>query len=545
MKQAIFSKFKESLRAIFPRIILILVFGLSIPGFSFEGTNGGKFGPVTLSLLLSSVPLIVGTTFFSLGVDKSIAKIGEVVGTTLTKRKSLVMLLVVALLMGFLATRAEPDLSVLASRISPNGPSWPLIRISAAGVGVFLLIGILRIVFDKSRKYWLSIGYGLVFLLGCRANKSFFTLCFDAGGRTTGVVTVPFIISRGVGVATTLGGEKAEDDSFGFSGLCSLGTVLACRIFSLLRQDKGILSIQDVLAKKRNLVNGTDSIRHTIPTYLDRGKLYLVNFLESRKNVIISRLPIRAFFVIFNFYAKIKGKALGSVVIGFVYDFIGLVLFFLGAESGLRPAAVQLGKYFASAPSQIWLFLIRGGLSGFIARLAEPAVHVLAENVSEVSRGAISHRTIYLALCSATAGAIVINIIRVHFSISFVVVIAVLYLIALGLSFLTPEIYVGISIDAAGVATGTMASCFFMPRFIGYTAYLYQNEANFGQLVMENGFGVVGIMATRPIIAVELVGVFATRKQKHLYAKALKTIGEEDDGQIVHISWEKKTEAAK
>ena len=358
-------------------------------------------------------------------------------------------------------------------------------------------------------------------------------------------MTVPFIISRGVGVATTLGGEKAEDDSFGFSGLCSLGTVLACRIFSLLRQDKGILSIQDVLAKKRNLVNGTDSIRHTIPTYLDRGKLYLANFLESRKNVIISRLPIRAFFVIFNFYAKIKGKALGSVVIGFVYDFIGLVLFFLGAESGLRPAAVQLGKYFASAPSQIWLFLIRGGLSGFIARLAEPAVHVLAENVSEVSRGAISHRTIYLALCSATAGAIVINIIRVHFSISFVVVIAVLYLIALGLSFLTPEIYVGISIDAAGVATGTMASCFFMPRFIGYTAYLYQNEANFGQLVMENGFGVVGIMATRPIIAVELVGVFATRKQKHLYAKALKTIGEEDDGQIVHISWEKKTEAAK
>ena len=189
--------------------------------------------------------------------------------------------------------------------------------------------------------------------------------------------------------------------------------------------------------------------------------------------------------------------------------------------------------------------MIRGGLSGFIARLAEPAVHVLAENVSEVSRGAISHRTIYLALCSATAGAILINIIRVHFSISFVVVIAVLYLIALGLSFLTPEIYVGISIDAAGVATGTMASCFFMPRFIGYTAYLYQNEANFGQLVMENGFGVVGIMATRPIIAVELVGVFATRKQKHLYAKALKTIGEEDDGQIVHISWEKKTEAAK
>lgn len=535
-QQAIWSKFKESLRAIFPRIVIILVFGFALPGFSFEG-DGGNFGPVTLSLILSAVPLIIGTTFFSLGVDKSIAKIGEVVGTTLTKRKSLFRLLVVALLMGFLATMAEPDLSVLASRISPNGPSWSLICICACGVGVFLLIGILRIIYNKSRKYWLSIGYGLVFLLGCMANKSFFTLAFDAGGRTTGVVTVPFIISRGVGVANSLGGEKAEDDSFGFSGLCSLGTVLACRIFSLFRQDKGILSIQDVLAEKRNIVNGTDSIMHTIPTYEAMGLLYLSNFLESIKNVAISRLPIRAFFVLFNFYAKIKGKALGSVVIGFVYDFIGLVLFFLGAESGLRPAAVQLGKYFASVSQYLWLFVLMGGICGFIARLAEPAVHVLAENVSEVSRGAISHKTIYLALCAATAGAIIINIVRVHYQVSFVIVIGILFFLALALSFLTPEIYVGISIDAAGVATGTMASCFFRPRFIGYTAYLYQGAENFGQLVRENGFGVVGIRATRPIIAVELVGIFAKVKQQRRDFLALKAVVEEDDGQIVHISW--------
>ena len=545
MKQAIISKFKESLRAIFPRIVLILVFGFLLPGFSFEGKAGTYFGPVTLSLLISTLPLILGTTFFSLGVDKSIAKIGEIVGTTLTKRKSLVRLLVVALLMGFLATRAEPDLSVLASRISPDGPSWSLIAISACGVGVFLLIGVVRIIYNKSLKYWLSIGYGLVFLLGCMANKSFFTLAFDAGGRTTGVVTVPFIISRGVGVANTLGGEKAEDDSFGFSGLCSLGTVLACRIFSLFRQDKGIDEIRKVIAGKRNIVSGTDSIRHTLPTYGARGELYLANFLNSRKNVIISRLPIRGFFVLFNLYAKRRGKALASVAIGFVYDFIGLVLFFLGAESGLRPAAVQLGKYFASSPDYLWLFLLRGALTGFIARLAEPAVHVLAENVSEVSRGAISPKTIYISLCSAIAFAIVINILRVHYSVSFVIVISLLFLLALTLSFLTPEIYVGIAIDAAGVATGTRASCFFMPMFIGYTAYLYQNKENFGQLVRENGFGVVGIRATLPIIAVELVGIFATLKQKRIYAQALKALSEEDDGQIVHISWKKSGEAVK
>lgn len=148
--------FRESASAILPMILVILIINFSLPGLRLKG-------PVLVSLLVSIVPLLLGTALFSIGAGKSIAKIGEIVGTTLTKRKSIVLLLFVAGLMGFLATMAEPDLSVLASRISKDGPSWSLIAVAAAGVGLFMIVAILRVVYNKPLKYWLAIGYGLVF----------------------------------------------------------------------------------------------------------------------------------------------------------------------------------------------------------------------------------------------------------------------------------------------------------------------------------------------------------------------------------------------
>ena len=138
------SRLKEASFSILPVVVMVLIFNFAIPGMTLE-SDGSKFGPVLISLLISVIPLILGTALFSIGAEKSVAKIGEVVGTTLTKRKSLVLLLVISLLLGILATIAEPDLTVLASRISENGPNWSLIVISAIGVGIFLVVAIFRV----------------------------------------------------------------------------------------------------------------------------------------------------------------------------------------------------------------------------------------------------------------------------------------------------------------------------------------------------------------------------------------------------------------
>lgn len=537
MKQ-ILARFKEASLSILPIVLVVLALNFVIPGFSVE-SSGEKFGPVMTSLLISSVPMILGTAFFAIGAEKSVAKIGEVVGTTLTKRKSLTLLLVIGALMGFLATLAEPDLSVLASRINPD-KDWFLIVIAAIGVGVFMIVAILRVVYDKPLKYWLTIGYGLVFTLGLFSDQDFFTILFDSGGVTTGVITVPFILALGMGVARVLGGENAEDDSFGYSGLCSLGTVLAVMIFSVLMKRMGrIVDMQNLMVAKFSDTGDTsmlDTMMVPLTTYQGIGPLYLSNFLHSVRDVAFSMTPIIIFFIIFNLFAKIKGKALASIAIGFAYTFVGMVFFFLGAESGFIPLVTRMGEWFASqGESRLWLFALAVVLMGFISMLAEPSVRVLAVNVSEVSRGVITQPVIYIALGVATSSALLFNVFRVMYNIDYIYFVVPLFVLALVLAFFSPDIYVGIAIDAAGVATGTMASCVFLPLFIGFSVSRYSGYADYGRLIMRNGFGVVGLMSVMPIIALEVVGIMATIKTKLSYQRALEQAIEPDDDQVIHL----------
>ena len=535
MKSEFLTKFKEAIIAIVPIIVALVAVNYIVPGLSVESSSypgSPYFGPAMTSLLVSTVPLIMGTTLFAMGAEKSIAKIGEIVGNKLTKRRSIILLLVIALLLGILATIAEPDLMVLSKRINGGKPDWTLIIIAAVGVGLFLVVGILRVVHNKKLKYWIAMGYGLVFTLGCLADQSFFSIVFDAGGVTTGVVTVPFILALGVSVASKLGGKDAEDASFGYSGLCSLGTVLAVMLFSIILRNT--VGFEGTKAS----IEGVTFTQ--LDSYKALGHLYLDVGLESIKNVAISMGPIFVFFLIFNIFIKTKGRALGAIFIGFAYTFVGLVLFFMGAETGFIPVATAIGQFFGEkGPDMMWLLLIIGGVLGAIAMLAEPAVGVLAENVAEVSRGSVSKPMLVLSICAATAIAIILNVIRVVYEIDLIIFVAVLFIIAITLAFVTPEIYVGIAVDAAGVATGTMASCVFLPMFIGYTSVVYSSDlgpyTSKGEAIMTNGFGVVGLMSIMPIIAVELLGFIGALRTNLSYAKALKNVVEADDSQVIHL----------
>ncbi len=523
-------KFKEALLAVVPVVAVMVIIPLCIPDMNLE-MDGSKFGPVMTSLLISVVPLVLGTTLFNVGVEKSLVKIGDIVGTRLTKKKTIGWLLFIGLLMGVLATLAEPDLSVLASRISPNGPDWSLIVICAVGVGIFMLVALVRVIFNKPLKYWLSIGYLFVFTLALFADKSFFSIVFDAGGVTTGVVTVPFIIAIGVSVARSLG-DNSGGDSFGYSGLCSLGTVLAVLVFSIiLKNTDGIARIQEIL-KTKNFFEGLDEF--ATKGYGAIDSFYFNNFLSALKDVSISIAPITVFFFVFNIFLKLPKKEVISILIGLVYTFFGLIFFLMGAESGFIPAGSQYGVYFSDS-SRLPLFLLIGFLLGAVAMLAEPSVKVLADNVAEVSHGVISEVTIYVFLCIAIGLAIVLNIVRVNYQIDYLYFAVPMFLAALLLSYFVPTIYVGIAIDAAGVATGAMASCFFLPMFLSYVQTVSSGAENSGEMIMSYGFGVVGIMSMMPILAIELLGLFSQVKTELQNHQALKRVLEEDDNQLIHL----------
>jgi hypothetical protein len=533
MGKELIGRLKEASISILPIVVLIIILNFSSKDIAFDGssaTNG--MGPIFASFLISIIPLIVGMALFNMGAEKSMGQIGEIVGTTLTKRKSLILLAIVALLMGTLTTMAEPDLTVLSLRLLPEGSNWIFIVVVSLGVGILLMVAVFRVIFQKSLKIWLIIAYGLVFALGCLADKNFFTIVFDSGGVTTGPVSVPFIIALGVGVATVRGGKNPEDDAFGYSGLCSLGPLISVMILcAFLSNNAGISNIEG------NIENQVSDMFSTLSSYGEIGSLYLNNFLSALREVSLSMSPIVVFFVFYNFFLKIKGPKLWSIIIGLFYTFIGLVFFLMGANSGFITVASSLGKSFGHL--SIYLFLGIGFVIGCLIILAEPAVHVLAEQVSEVSRGVIKKSTIYIALCLATGLAVLLNIIRVRFSIPLVYFIVVVYIITFVMCFFVPDIYVAIAFDSSGVATGTLSSCFLLPMFIGYTNTLYEQgvygDITLGAAMLENGFGIIGMVSTMPLIAIELVGLIGVIKTKTAYKKALESVREPDDSQIIHL----------
>jgi hypothetical protein len=549
MGKELWNSFKEAALSIVPIFVLVLIItfaarGLGSTAFYIDDPKifGNGWGPGIASFVISLPLLVVGMTLFNLGAEKSMGKIGEIVGTTLTKRKSLFLLLFIGFMMGTLTTLAEPDLSVLSQRLSPGGnTNWLFVVVVACGVGLMMVVGIVRVVLQKSLKYWLIITYGLVFALGCLADKNFFSIVVDSSGVTTGPVSVPFIIALGIGVASVRGGKNAENDSFGFSGLCSLGPLLTMMVMGIILENNGGLSTLGINISTE-VKNMADS---GLTSFEQIGTSYISELGASALQVLISISPIAIFFFIYDIFLKLNHRTLISILIGMVYTYVGLVLFFAAANAGFIPLAMSLGTSFARM-NNLPLFLLFGAGIGFIIILAEPAVHVLADQVAEVSRGVITRTTIFVALCTSTALSVILNILRVVFEIPIFYFIVPIYVVAFALCFFVDDIYVAIAIDSSGVATGTLSSCFLLPMFIGYTNFVYSgidDVAQKGEKLMENGFGIIGLVSTTPFLAIEVVGLIAKLKTKAVYRKALEHVLEPDDRQVVHLPSLKQQEA--
>ena len=131
-------KFTESLRAVLPIVGIVLLLSFSIapipPG-------------ILMTFLIGSVFLIVGMMFFSLGSELAMAPMGERLGARITRTKKLAFILPLGFLLGFMVTISEPDLQVLANQVQ-DIPNAVLIMTVAAGVGLFLVVALLRMLFS-------------------------------------------------------------------------------------------------------------------------------------------------------------------------------------------------------------------------------------------------------------------------------------------------------------------------------------------------------------------------------------------------------------
>ncbi len=195
-------------------------------------------GEIFLQFLIGLGMVTVGLILFLIGVQVGLLPLGELIGAALPRTGKAWLVVFFGFILGFAATVAEPDVRVLAMQVDLVSASdisrHLLVNTVALGVGIFVGLAMLRIILDVPITYLLMAGYGLVFLLAAFTPAHYLPISFDAGGVTTGPMTVPFILALGVGVASVLRGKTASTDGFGLVALASIGPILAVMLLGIV-----------------------------------------------------------------------------------------------------------------------------------------------------------------------------------------------------------------------------------------------------------------------------------------------------------------------
>ena len=490
MTQALKDKIIESLTSILPIALIIIVLSMT-----FTPLGSGTF----VLFMVGVVLLILGLGCFTLGADMSMLVIGEKIGSAMTHSRKIWLIALLSFVIGIIVTIAEPDLQILAEQVPavaekvPQLGNYLLIITVAVGVGIFLTVAMLRIVLRIRLSVLLIIFYVAAFILSIFVSDEFWAVSFDSGGVTTGPMTVPFIMSLGVGVASIRSDKNGQDDSFGLVALSSVGPIVAVLTLGIVFDIKGV----EYEVTSPAVVENTQDVLFQ----------YLHGFGDYALEVLIALSPILAFFLLFQLVSRsFHKKQIIRIFMGFLYTFVGLVLFLTGANVGFMPVGSEIGKTLAALWAG-WMLIPVGMIIGYFVVSAEPAVHVLNKQVERVSAGAISSSAMKKGLCIGVCCAIGLAMLRILLDVNIMYFLIPGYVIALGLTFFTPPMFTGIAFDSGGVASGAMVSSFVLPMAIGACSTLQGTGS-----VMTLAFGCVSFVALAPLISIQILGIVYRRK---------------------------------
>lgn len=476
-------KIIESAKSVLPVFIIVILLCF---------ITGMKMSVLT-SFMFGALLVVVGTGIFNVGAEMSMTQMGEYVGAQMTKSKKIWLIIILSFFVGVMITMSEPDLKILATNASIN-PDWLLTISVSCGVGAFLVVAMLRIIFAIKLRYLLLVSYIATFILAMFVPADFWAIAFDSGGVTTGPMTVPFVLALGIGVSSIRSDSQENNDSFGLVALCSVGPIVA------------VLALGIILGGNIGIYqpNEIESAIQNMQTSNNLGITYLEALPEYLGEVLIAVLPIAAFFFIYQlFTGRVGKKSLARISIGLAYTIVGLVLFLTGANVGFMAAGSALGNFFGEQEYS-WIIVPLGMILGFFIVAAEPAVQVLQTQVENVTSGAIPKKALAFALEIGVAISVGIAMIRALTGISIMIPLAIGYSIAIILTFFVPDIFTSIAFDSGGVASGAMTSTFLLTFSIGACI-----GANGGSTVgvMTDAFGTVAMVAMTPLIAIQILGI--------------------------------------
>ncbi len=497
--ETLIEKIKEACMSVLPIALIILLLSFTVCPLP----NG-----IFIAFVVGTCLLVVGLGLFSLGAELSMERIGSHIGANLTKSRNIPIIAIISLIVGVLITISEPDLHVLAGYTGEQ--KFAFILAVAAGLGAFLVIAVMRIIFNVKFKYILAGGYGIIIALAIASyiiDPKFLAIAFDAGGVTTGAMSVPFVMSIGAGIAA-ISSQNEDDSSFGLMSVCSIGPIISVLIMGLCGGFENIFYTP-----------------HSTPTFGDSQEMGLA-FLSAIptivKDVLMGLLPIIIFFLIYQlFTVRVQKKEMAQIFIGALYTFLGMLLFLVGVNVGFMPVGSYLGSSFGNMGVWAWIVIPIGAVIGFCMTYAEPAVGVLNKQVEEATQGAIPPKVIPMAMAIGVATASGLAMVRALTSVGILPFLVIGYIVAVLLAFVCPGLFTSIAFDAGGVASGVMAATFMLPLAIGIC-----EARGAADSVMIDAFGTIALIAMAPPISIQIVGVMYKLKLKH--SGAVESVDTED-----------------
>ena len=494
------SKFKEVLLSVIPITAIVLILHFTVTPIPTDSL---------IRFFIGAVFILIGLAIFLFGVDLGISSLGTNIGETLSKANKVWIVVIAGLFLGFFVSIAEPDLEILARKVSEVTsnliPYTELLILVSAGIGALIVVGFLRIVYNLSIRVVFLVIYGVVLLLCVIAPPVFLPISFDASGATTGALTVPFIMALALGVSNMKKDSvSSESDSFGLVGIASTGAII------------GVLLLGSV--------SGQKEIAGAFFAHASNSEGVIAPFLHEISDLwfetLIAILPLAAIFVVFQLFAfKFRGRPLRRMIKGLVYTYIGLVIFLAGTGAGFMDVGSIIGQKIARLDSKAPAVLI-GFAIGFVTILAEPAVHVLADQIEEVTSGYVRKRVVFGALTIGVGCAVALSIIRIVVpGMQLWHILLPGYALSLVLSFFVQKLFVGIAFDSGGVASGPMTATFILAFSQGVAGTVSGTDN------ITNAFGMIALVAMTPIITLQILGIVFKLASGRRLAAAAKAAG--------------------
>ncbi len=475
-------KFKEVLFSVLPISIVVLLFHFTLTPLGF---------PLMIRFIIGSGLIILGLTLFLIGVDLGISPLGDLTGHSIAKSNKLWIVIAAGLILGFFISVAEPGLIVLANQVSnitAGQLSSPALLITVSvGIALMLALGFIRIVYNIPLYILLLVLYGFVFALSLFATSEFITIAFDASGATTGVLAVPFILALSAGVSNLKKDRKAsEKDSFGLVAIASVGAILSVLLLNLF-SDPGELS---------------GSIETTVYESDRLLRPFITLVPGMIKETVLSIIPLVIILLILQkFTFRLKKRDFVRVIKGFMYTFVGLLIFLIGVNGVFMDVGSVVGSQLAFRDNLLLIVFI-GFFLGVTTILAEPAVYVLTQQIEDVTSGYVKREAVLVSLSLGVGFAIALSMLRIMIpAVQLWHYLLPGYIIALALTFIVPKLFVGIAFDAGGVATGPMTATFILAFTNGVA------DAAVDASILIDGFGMIATVALTPIITMQLLGL--------------------------------------